>query len=139
MARRRFGVSLSEDLAEGLDRLAERLGCDRSSIVEEALREYLHDHLHYLRPHRCTGVLLVVRPRGHGGSGDFVDRYQDVVKLYSHLHVDDKCVETLVVSGPSGSIACLVEELERRGWRTRYIPLSYSVEDGGDGGGGDGC
>ncbi len=133
MPRRRFGVSLPEDIAESLDELARRLGRDRSSIVEDALREYMHDHLHFLEPHRCTGILLIIRSRGRKGFSEIVEKHQDVIRLYSHLHVDGRCIETLYVSGDSTRIACLAEELERMGCRTRYIPLGYTLGESGEG------
>ncbi len=125
--KRRFGVSVPADLAGDLDRLAEMLGVDRSRLVEQALRSHVHDYLYLLVPHSCMGILVVTRTPGASMEEFFrvVAEYRDVIRIYSHLHVEEACVETMIVSGSSERIRGLYRRLEEVGYHARYIPLDY--------------
>jgi len=126
--KRRFGVSLPTEMADCLDQLASKLGVDRSSLIEDALKEYIHDHLHYLRPHKCMGVMIIIAHRMHQGIHGILERYKDIVSQYNHLHIGEKCIETMIIFGDSDKIAKLHEELGEAGCRIRYIPLAYELE-----------
>ncbi|HDI74877.1 MAG: CopG family transcriptional regulator [Thermoprotei archaeon] len=123
--RRRFGISISRELADNLDSLAKALETDRSSIVENAIREYIHDHLHYLTPHECTGVMILYRVCRQGEWFTIIDKYRDIVVSYTHVHKEGVCIEILVVSGHSEKIAELHKELGKLGIKARYLPISY--------------
>ncbi|RLG81749.1 MAG: CopG family transcriptional regulator [Thermoprotei archaeon] len=123
MSKRRFGVSIPEELAHDLDRLAEIIGCDRSKLVTEAVREYVHEHVHYTQKHRCLGVLICVRMTSSESRRDVVDKYHSVVKSYSHIHVGRLCIEIYVVEGDSNEIVKLHSELSRKMILTRYVSL----------------
>ncbi|RLG86148.1 MAG: CopG family transcriptional regulator [Thermoprotei archaeon] len=123
--KRRFGISLPEELAEKLDTLSRKLSVDRSSLVEMALREFIHDHTHYLYEHVCRGIMIVHR---HGNNEQFlaiVEKFRDIIRSYSHTHIDGVCFELLIVSGSSSRICQLHRELSLLPrCRTRYIPFS---------------
>ncbi len=122
MARRRFGVSLDEGIAEALDALARKLGVDRSSLVEDAVRCYLEDHSHMIVPHECRGVIVAVCP-GPSDAVEASEEFRDIVETVIHSHVDSACLEVLIVRGESSRIASLYSRLVKRGCRTRYIPV----------------
>jgi len=107
----RFGVSVERRVAEELSALAEALGTDRSSLVNEALSEFLHDRVHVLRPHKCEGVMVIVYERGVAGRvSSLLEEHGGLIR--SRMHVHDgagRCVETLFVAGDSREIV----ELER--------------------------
>ncbi len=124
--KRRFGVSIPTDIADKLDELSNKLNIDRSSIIVDALKEYIHDHLHYLVPHRCTGLMILVGGN-HIDIANTLEEYRDVVSMYNHMHVHGKCIETLIVSGSSNRIADLHKRLCSIGCRVRYIPVSYEI------------
>ena len=129
--RRRFGVSIPEELAANLDALASKLGRDRSSIVAEALRTFIHDHIHLLRPHRCAGVIIVWSRSGDGLRIGLED-YMDIVKGHMHTHIAGYCVHILAVEGDSERIASLTRILSSRpGCVARYIPLGGGGSPGG--------
>lgn len=128
--RRRFGVSLPAELAEKLDRLAELLGSTRSMLVEKAVEALVSEHLHYLEPHRCTGLLVLRGPRDAGLSG-VVERFRDVVVGSLHYHLGGGCVELLLVEGPSERVVELQRELVGLGCGARFIPLHPAA--GGEG------
>ncbi|ADI31566.1 CopG family ribbon-helix-helix protein [Staphylothermus hellenicus] len=122
-SKRRFGVSIPSDIADALDKLAELTGSDRSSIVAEALRTYLHDHLHYMIPHKCTGFIIVVKKEKNVSPSIVIDKFKDIIQSYNHTHYEGKCIEIFFVSGYSGRIAELDRKLRSMGCSVRYIPL----------------
>ena len=128
-SKRRFGISIPEGMAKDLDELASKLETDRSSIVCEAIRAYIHDHLHYLTPHKCMGVLVIFSHIGENSYRKFfkiIEKYRDVIVSYTHLHVDEKCIEVLVLSGSSERIQKLHREFIVIGCKARYLPLIFN-------------
>ncbi len=126
--KRRFGISIPEDLARDLDRLATITGTDRSSLVVGALREYIHDHLHYLEPHYCMGIMIISGRIDHGRLFKVIEKYRDIIHSYTHNHLGDTCLETIIVAGPSEKIACMHKELANDKCRVRYIPLKSELK-----------
>lgn len=124
-SKRRFGISVSEELARALDKLARTLNIDRSSLVEEALREYVHDHLHYLEPHQCQGVMVITGKIPHEELFKVIEEHRDIIHSYSHTHVGDTCIEFMIVCGPSTKIALLHRKLvETTNCKVRYMPIA---------------
>lgn len=130
--KRRFGVSIPSDIADALDKLAELTGSDRSSIVAEALRTYLHDHIHYTIPHKCTGFLIVVNREENIPTSLVIDKFKDIIYSYSHTHVDELCIEIFIVSGHSSRIADLDRTLRSMSCSVRYIPLTTIIKIEGE-------
>ena len=124
--RRRFGVSIPEDLAHKLDTLAEIMGIDRSSLVGKAVENLVEEYEHYVREHICQGVMVIVqgdnaiRPR----LSELLEEYSDIVLLSFHYHVGGRCLEVAVVKGFSRRIAEMHSRLEKIGCKVRYIPLA---------------
>ncbi len=120
--KRRFGISIPEDVANDLDFLAEILNVDRSKIVCEAIRTYIRDHAHYLSPHECYGVITLI-------SNDnvqllrVIEEFKDIIMEFTHIHIDEKCINALVVSGNSVKIAELHRRLMSSFCNVRFIPL----------------
>jgi len=126
--KRRFGISIPEKLAQNLDKLAEKLNSNRSEIVHQALKEYIHDHLHYLVPHECRGVIIILGEKEHGKLFNVIEEYHAIICNYNHTHAEEHCISTLIVSGPSNKIAELHKKLrEIPGVKVRYIPISYDI------------
>ena len=123
--KKRFGVSIASSIAEKLDRLAAMLNTDRSKLVEEALREYLHDQIYLLESHECTGLLIVLKRGKDASIAEAIEEYRDIISAYNHIHVADKCIETIIVSGNSARILSLKRRLMDIGCMVRYIPISF--------------
>jgi len=126
--KRRFGISVPEDLASVLDRLAERLGIDRSRLVCEALEIYVRHHASYLGG-RCCGILTVTGLANSSQILKIIEGFRDVVHEFSHTHAGEECVNVLVVSGPSSRIAELharLMSLPRCG--VKYVPVGGASE-----------
>jgi len=120
--KRRFGISIPSELADKLDKLSEKLGCDRSRIVRMAIENIVHDHLYYLVKHRCRGIIVV---KGSEDILDLIEKYRDLVIAYNHYHLADTCIATIIVDGFSTDITRLHREILGRGCSSRYIPLDY--------------
>jgi len=119
--KRRFGVSIPEDLAKHLDTLVDILKTDRSKLICEALKNYIHDHIHYLTFNECCGIIVVT------GSDSqilkIVEEHKDVICGYSHTHAGNSCINTLVVSGSPETVIKLHRRLMKMG--ARYIPTKF--------------
>ncbi|RLI12972.1 CopG family transcriptional regulator [Candidatus Bathyarchaeota archaeon] len=124
--KRRFGISVPEELANDLDKLAEALEADRSRLVNEALRAFIQDHKHHLTPHECTGLLIVVASPGCSRIPDLLEAYRDVVQGYNHFHAGGCCIEVVLVSGPSARVRALHgAALKAPGCSVRYVPVAH--------------
>ncbi len=121
--RRRFGVSLREEVAEGLDELSRLLGTSRSNLVEEAVERLLEDYLHYREQHRCSGLFIVYSDAETLDVRKLLEENRDIVVSSSHVHVGGACAEIIVVHGDSERIRRLHNSLESLGCRVRFIPL----------------
>ncbi len=125
MGKRRFGVSLPEELVERLDDLASRLGTSRSSLIQSMLIEVIEDRSHLLRPHRCKGVLVVVSDGRRSESvASVLERFGRCVISRTHHHIDNVCVDVSFVEGDSSEILELEGSLRRIGGVSeRYLPV----------------
>ena len=124
MVKRRFGISIPEDMASDLDKLASRLGMDRSRLIERAIRAFLDDYTHLIVPHTCTGILILsCNDKSEKEVAKVIEDYRDIASARVHTHVESRCIETLVVSGNSNRIAEIYSALEKAGCSVRYIPM----------------
>lgn len=128
MSKRRFGVSLPVDIANDLDELARLMKSDRSSIVAEALRQYIHDYLHYFNTHTCMGILIAVKLKEAGKPSIVIDEFGEIIKNYTHYHFNHLCIEIFLVMGNSRKIVELHARLRKITPHVRYIPLITLVE-----------
>lgn len=122
--RRRFGISIPAKLADELDELSRIMSVDRSKIIADALRDYVHENLYALRPHKCMGILVVV----HEGNSDvptLLEAYKDIVRHTVHTHIATTCVDTLLVDGSSDRVVELKGKLMSCPCvrQVRYLPL----------------
>ncbi|MEB3757033.1 MAG: ribbon-helix-helix domain-containing protein [Desulfurococcales archaeon] len=130
--KRRFGISIDERLAMDLDILATRLGSTRSSLVERALEEFIHDRLHIITPHDCEGVLLVKHSANLAGRiSSIIEVYTDVARMGLHFHTGDgMCMRMLHVKGNSTRITEFERKLREAGAEmTRYIVIRSPLID----------
>lgn len=124
MSKRRFGVSISSGIAESLDMIASSLGLDRSSVVEIALRGLLEDFTHHIIPHRCIALIANICDKDLTEISSLIGSYEDLRITQLHSHTGEKCLQILLVMGPSSSIADLYSKLVKlKECRVKYIPL----------------
>ena len=120
--RKRFGVSLPEDLADRLTILSEKLGVDRSRLVEEAVRAYLEDYNHLQHPHKCRGILIIRCP-DWGEARRISEEHRRIISNIVHEHSGDYCYEALFIEGDSTQVSSLYSSILKAGCKARYIPL----------------
>lgn len=124
--KRRFGISLPEDMVERIDLLSSRLGISRSSIIQDLISEAIEDRTHLLRPHRCRGILIVV----YSGErrelvSKVLERFRESLTTTMHNHVEGSCVDVCLMDGESELILELENQLRRvKGVSEKYLPLS---------------
>ncbi len=124
MSKRRFGVSISRGLAESLDVVAEALGLDRSSVVELALRGLLEDYTHHVVPHSCVALIAHICDRELVEVTAMIGGYEELKITQLHSHTGEKCIQILLVAGPSRVIADFFSKLAKlKGCKARYMPL----------------
>jgi len=122
--KRRFGISIPEDLLDKLDSLSREMMVDRSSLIREMIEESIEDRSHLLTPHECTGILLIIS-RGSEEAEKVLERYYKCIISRSHHHSGDCCIDISFVKANSKEILRLKRELRRiKGVSERYIPIS---------------
>jgi CopG family nickel-responsive transcriptional regulator len=128
MRKKRFGVSLPENLVDDLDHLGRTLSIDRSKLVEEAVRLFIRDHRHHIHPHYCKGVLIIQSRTDSCLAVEvkkILEEFRSIIRFSVHFHVDDDCLDMIVTSGSSQDISRLHMRLRRlRDLSIRYIPLA---------------
>ena len=73
------------------------------------------------------GIMIISGKVDHGRLFKVIEEYRDIIHSYSHSHLGDTCLETIIVAGPSERIACMHKELSDNKCRVRYIPLKTSI------------
>lgn len=121
--KRRFGISIPDELAVELDEFVRITGSDRSSVVCEAIKQYVYEHRHYEVEHNCSGLLICVRKESRKKKSINIDEFRDVVKNYVHFHLDNMCIEIFVVAGLSNRISKLHYLLREATPYVRYYSL----------------
>jgi len=126
--KRRFGISVPEFVAEQIDALSKRLEANRSSLISEAIIEYLQDRGHYLTPHQCKGILIVTGEVDTSSLMNLIRECHDVVRNYSHIHIDNDCINVIIVSGFSTRVAYFHKKLASlKNCSVRFIPLCHCI------------
>jgi metal-responsive CopG/Arc/MetJ family transcriptional regulator len=124
LAKRRFGVSVSRSLAEGLDMVAGVLGLDRSSLVELALRGFLEDYTHHVVQHECIALIAHICDRDLVEIASVIGSYGKLRITQLHSHTGERCIQILLVAGSSSVIADFYSKLAKlKGCRVKYVPL----------------
>jgi CopG family nickel-responsive transcriptional regulator len=122
VGKKRFGIAIPTELVNELDTLVKDLNMNRSKLVEQAIKEFLCEFKHYLKPHECTGVMLIF-DTASSRSSDIIDEFRDIILAYTHHHVGDRCIEIIVLKGSSETIAKLHKKLLGNNHRCRFIPF----------------
>ncbi len=127
MAKKRFGISISSDIATALDEIAKDIGLDRSHLIEEAIRSYIEEYKHLMEKHICRGILIVHVKSGESMMNrvfEIFEDYKDIIVSHSHHHVAGECILTVIVYGDSKRVSELHRKLPYS-CTTRYVPLSH--------------
>jgi len=121
--KKRFGVSVEASLYLKLDEIAKKLNVNRSDVVEEAVKNYVRDLGHFVEKHYCCGMIIVEDP-DNTEIEKILTANKRIVLNYSHYHINNKCVYTIIVQGDSMDLAMLYSSISRvKSANRRYIPL----------------
>lgn len=125
MVKKRFGVSIPLELYRQIDQLCSKIGCTRSSIVEEAIENHLKSTQHYSTKHVCLGIMVTIRSECGRRYLRQISRYSKLIRNYTHLHYDNHCIEVYLLQGDSDEIINLHRVMESSNIykEIRYIPL----------------
>lgn len=122
--RKRFGVSLEQEVFEELERMTKALGTDRSRLISIAAREYLTEKLHFARRHECEGVLIASYTAEVKNDVDKLLEESNLIVSRTHLHSRGGCcVEVLYLRGSSDSVWSLQAAVTRVSRACRYVPM----------------
>ncbi|AFK51084.1 putative transcriptional regulator, CopG family [Thermogladius calderae 1633] len=120
MKRRRFGISLPEELACELDRISREHGLDRSSVIATAVEKYVEGMSHYKNRHECLGVCIAVT---EGEPNLRLEEFREVVVGYYHNHAKGLCLNIFVLRGDSNKVLELYYKLKKSSKKTVLVPL----------------
>lgn len=121
--KRRFGISIPDELLERIDSLSRELMVSRSSLIEELIKDVIEERSHFLKPHRCRGILIVVS-RVPEGASRVLEKYNSCIVSRSHHHSEGCCIDVSFVEADSDEIINLRRELKKvKGVSERYVPL----------------
>lgn len=124
--KKRFGVSIPIDLYNKIESICSRIGCTRSSIIIEALKNYFETNHHYSERHFCLGLLIVIKEVGKEELvRKSLAKYSKLVSSYNHVHYGKYCIEVFLVIGDSDEITNLHREVVEyeKPIETRYVPI----------------
>jgi CopG family nickel-responsive transcriptional regulator len=113
----RFSLSISPDLAEGLDAFVERCGYpSRSQAVSDIIRERLTQNLAEAPETVIVGTITLLydhhRRNLNASLTDVQHDYHALVRSVLHVHVDHYlCMEVLAVCGPSAQVREMADRL----------------------------
>jgi CopG family nickel-responsive transcriptional regulator len=131
--KRRFGISLNENIAEKLDAICSVLNISRSAFVEDSIEFGVKAHMHYTVDHECEGILVAIWPSSSESASTIeraIELRKSVVKFDTHLHSNNNCVLIASLKGSSKKIAALHTELKKvRNSAVIYVPFCELIEE----------
>jgi len=113
----RISVSIDPDLLTEFDELVKRIGYNRSSAVQLAMRGFLTEHKWKDLEGVLAGVITMIYDHHTGGVMEELTHlqhdYTDIISSSTHIHLDHhNCLEILAVKGKASQIKKLANSLE---------------------------
>ncbi|QKQ99640.1 CopG family ribbon-helix-helix protein [Metallosphaera tengchongensis] len=123
----KISVAIDKNLLRRLENEANRIGTNRSRIVQQALTDYLGENA----PHNAEviGILNLVYDEDAGNEIISIQhRFESEVISSMHIHVNDKiCMEAVAVKGRRADLEQLAKALSgAKG--VKKVKLSVSLE-----------
>ena len=112
----RISVSIDPKLLEEFDDTIHRIGYNRSTAVQLAMRGFMTEHKWKDLEGVLAGVITMMYDHHTGGVMEMLTRlqhdYTDIINSSTHIHLDhDNCLEILAVKGDASKIKRLAEVL----------------------------
>jgi len=112
----RISVSIDPGLLWEFDEVIHRIGYNRSTAVELAMRDFLTEHKWKDLEGTLAGVITMLYDHHTGGVMEVLTHlqheYMDIINSSTHIHLDhDNCLEILAVRGDASKIKELADVL----------------------------
>jgi CopG family nickel-responsive transcriptional regulator len=112
----RISVSIDPDLLEEFDEARQKIGYNRSTAVQLAMRDFLTKHKWKDLEGILAGVITMMYNHHTGNVIEELTHiqhnYRDLINSSTHIHIDHQnCLEILAVKGEAVKIKTLSEEL----------------------------
>ena len=112
----RISVSIDPGLLREFDEVTHRIGYNRSTAVELAMRDFLTEHKWKDLEGTLAGVITMMYDHHTGGVMEVLTHlqhhYTDIINSSTHIHLDhDNCLEILAVKGNASKIKELADVL----------------------------
>jgi len=112
----RISVSIDPELLDEFDETINRIGYNRSTAVQLAMRDFLTEHKWKDLEGALAGVITMMYDHHTGGVMEMLTHlqhdYTDIINSSTHIHLDhDNCLEILAVKGDASKIKKLAEVL----------------------------
>jgi CopG family nickel-responsive transcriptional regulator len=112
----RISVSIDPKLLDEFDETIQRIGYNRSTAVQLAMRDFLTEHKWKDLEGTLAGVITMMYDHHTGGVMEMLTHlqhdYTDIINSSTHIHLDhDNCLEILAVKGDASKIKKLAEVL----------------------------
>lgn len=110
-----ISVSLGNEDLESFDRLVDHMGYEsRSSAVRDALYHFVQEHRLGLDEESDVGLVLTLvyaADRGQQEVQEVIHDLGDLVRTALHQHLDERCVDLLVLQGPGQELHDALDRL----------------------------
>jgi CopG family transcriptional regulator, nickel-responsive regulator len=112
----RISVSIDPQLLEEFDETIHKIGYNRSTAVQLAMRDFLTEHTWKDLEGTLAGVITMMYDHHTGGVTEELTHLQhdfiEIINSSTHIHLDhDNCLEILAVRGDALKINRLAEVL----------------------------
>ena len=112
----RISISIDPELLDEFDETIQRIGYNRSTAVQLAMRDFLTEHKWKDLEGTLAGVITMMYDHHTGGVMEMLTHlqhdYTDIINSSTHIHLDhDNCLEILAVKGDASKIKKLAEVL----------------------------
>ena len=112
----RFSVSIEPELLIEFDQLINRIGYNRSTAVQVAMRDFITEHKWAEGSGEVTGAISYLYEHHVRGLNDTLNELQHqnlkLINSTTHVHLDhENCLEILVVKGNASEIKSLTDQL----------------------------
>jgi len=112
----RISVSIDPQLLEEFDETIHKIGYNRSTAVQLAMRDFLTEHTWKDLEGTLAGVITMMYDHHTGGVTEELTHLQhdfiEIINSSTHIHLDhDNCLEILAVRGDASKINRLAEVL----------------------------
>ena len=115
----RISVSIDPNLLEEFDETINKIGYNRSTAVQLAIRDFLTEHKWKDLDGVLAGVITLMYDHHIGGITEGLTHlqhdYTQIINSSTHVHLDHhNCLEILAVKGDASQIKELAEALEAK-------------------------